>query len=1237
MDNRIDFVQVGSEHTWKKYNIDSTTRYAWEKRQANTSLLYEWNEYNADVVQTTYTWKQYNQEAITKYHAWEKVPAPERNFIYKWNEWDYDLTIAPGSKYHEFIKYTPAYEWGKYNATLTGQPVYGWKEPNQDNSKTYSSNLITGTWDKSGLNNAYLYLFNFKFNSSQFNINDFAYITDYSNSDISNLLTLRQGRAVTPGTGEIVYSIDDIVYDTINTATIELTQALMTFILEDGTVVSEPPTDKPYYSVFYSKSGQEIDTEYYELRKRQYIFPFGTVQDDIKKYHDDTDIPRYFAYELLGVWDNIDNGATILPIIMLIKTTPGSSTKKVYMSNISISTLEKTTVGDYTYILGNYIETVTSSDPNAYPEEGWQNGYAYIKFNTVGPGTYVDTIRDKSRGSYPDGGVNTDGYYYSYAGEKIADKGYIAGSMSNPPEPSKVVTSLINNAYPTDGVKGSYYYKYIGRDFTSLATIYEWLPHVDFYRLYAGNTNTSPETFEKTSSQSSDPNPKLTWSIYMGREAPNKTLVSTNSLTDGYMLLVNQDDETNLDSYALKDKINNAIASGYQYMYISFDQTTVYYLPKSVSVIFSRTITQVNPVRYTKTISITIYGVQPMYTRTNPLTHEYLPGKYLGIISDFSNNYYLDSFTSYKPTTYIGEVTSTDVTNYPQNGSQGSFYYILSSDYQSAWTKGNLLGTVTSYTQDYPVDGVQNGKWYVQQSSTTIYSPGDLIEYVYSDDPGTYPVDGYQSGYYYVRYTNSTNYPSAFVDLVQATTEDAYPKNGEQDGYWYVYIGRQSDIIFTLDKEDILSAISYKQDINSDGDLTIGNTASAEISFTAVLNETTLGLVGKKCICYSRQADNIEYDKMGVFIISSVEKQNDHTVKVEGYDIMNNFDSGATQLINTLKFPMTLQDLFIQVCQFFNADVSLNFVNSEILISGLDNFSQSPTGLELLSYIAQMAGGYAFVNLDNEIEIGNYKQSNISITPSNATNILQKEYTVPAIDKLIIRTQDSEYIFGTGDNAYLIEDNPLMEKEDVRNAAAPIILEKLQEYGVYVPAEISLIKDYGINCGDIVLVNSKPALIMSKQMSGSGIKLACYGNVTREPIEETQTGSSSIVTTEYTGDFNRSSSSVVSSITNNSTGGSTKYSQSSSNVEISSGDSSLQVSSRGVSGSYGDNAVSINESGVSIEGAFNLDSANFSSFVIKPVEDGFWIGNSNMTSGLLYDISEGILKKYYNGQILKEW
>ena len=54
----------------------------------------------------------------------------------------------------------------------------------------------------------------------------------------------------------------------------------------------------------------------------------------------------------------------------------------------------------------------------------------------------------------------------------------------------------------------------------------------------------------------------------------------------------------------------------------------------------------------------------------------------------------------------------------------------------------------------------------------------------------------------------------------------------------------------------------------------------------------------------------------------------------------------------------------------------------------------------------------------------------------------------------------------------------------------------------YVPMKFTTYKDFGINCGDIITVNSKTALIMKKSISSSGCSFECIGNKRREVQKE---------------------------------------------------------------------------------------------------------------------------------------
>lgn len=99
---------------------------------------------------------------------------------------------------------------------------------------------------------------------------------------------------------------------------------------------------------------------------------------------------------------------------------------------------------------------------------------------------------------------------------------------------------------------------------------------------------------------------------------------------------------------------------------------------------------------------------------------------------------------------FIGTVTSSSSTTYPNNGVSGSYWYAYTGR-TTVYSKGTSAGTVTSSNRsEYPDDDVSGSYWYTYSSSSSSYLQGDYIESIKSDDRNTYPDNNYQGDYWYV-------------------------------------------------------------------------------------------------------------------------------------------------------------------------------------------------------------------------------------------------------------------------------------------------------------------------------------------------------------------------------------------------------------------------------------------------------------------------------------------------------
>ena len=100
------------------------------------------------------------------------------------------------------------------------------------------------------------------------------------------------------------------------------------------------------------------------------------------------------------------------------------------------------------------------------------------------------------------------------------------------------------------------------------------------------------------------------------------------------------------------------------------------------------------------------YGVQLLDSRETVTvnSHTY----YLATAKQYNRNASMGS--------YIREETSTNQSQYPDNGEQNDLYYIKQSKTDTSYSQGEYIDTVESESPDtYPVNGVLNGYWYVRE------------------------------------------------------------------------------------------------------------------------------------------------------------------------------------------------------------------------------------------------------------------------------------------------------------------------------------------------------------------------------------------------------------------------------------------------------------------------------------------------------------------------------------------
>ena len=303
----------------------------------------------------------------------------------------------------------------------------------------------------------------------------------------------------------------------------------------------------------------------------------------------------------------------------------------------------------------------------------------------------------------------------------------------------------------------------------------------------------------------------------------------------------------------------------------------------------------------------------------------------------------------------------------------------------------------------------------------------------------------------------------------------------------------------TLTDNNLFGGVKYSHSCNADTDLTVGTTACAEVSFTT--NALQPDSLNTSFTYYAKFNGNTVYTTVGVFNIKEITKNTHGKYEVKAYDNISKFDINVDSWIDSLTFPITLGNMFSSLCNYCGCTAySTVFTNYTMQVQ--DNFTGiNITGRAVLGYIAQCAGGFAKAYTNGKIQITKFTKKSITLDKTKYKTFWYADYSAPVIDKVWVGQEDGDtgVTSGTGSNVLNIESNPLLFA-DSTSAIQPYvntIFNVVKAYN-YTPCKIDLIKDFGINVGDIITVNGITTMIMNKSWDNTGINMESTGNATRE-------------------------------------------------------------------------------------------------------------------------------------------
>lgn len=320
---------------------------------------------------------------------------------------------------------------------------------------------------------------------------------------------------------------------------------------------------------------------------------------------------------------------------------------------------------------------------------------------------------------------------------------------------------------------------------------------------------------------------------------------------------------------------------------------------------------------------------------------------------------------------------------------------------------------------------------------------------------------------------------------------------------------RKQDILIINGTEyntsNLVGGVNYEQTVNSGTDIVLGSCTCATIEFELMnLNNLINNIAGKE-ITWKKRVEGYPDLQMGIFIAEKPTKINDTRIRVKAYDRMIKFDTIVDDWLRTVSYPITLKNFLLGLCSYVGVTLSnTTFLNDNYPIK-FNFLGKNVKGREVLKWISEIAAKYAVINELGQLRLGWYNNIVYSVNNSNYYNIKVEDYQVKKIDKLQVRVEENDIgvIVGTGTNAYVIENNPLLyaaTDAEIR-PYVELIYNAIKDFS-YMPFEMKVNDNPLIKAGNSFQITTRKgqvfnAVVMSRKMTNGSDVFSATGNIDR--------------------------------------------------------------------------------------------------------------------------------------------
>lgn len=293
----------------------------------------------------------------------------------------------------------------------------------------------------------------------------------------------------------------------------------------------------------------------------------------------------------------------------------------------------------------------------------------------------------------------------------------------------------------------------------------------------------------------------------------------------------------------------------------------------------------------------------------------------------------------------------------------------------------------------------------------------------------------------------------------------------------------------TLTDADIFGGISYICDLNTGDEFSIGNTASASVSF----------VTDKQVPLYTKDQTNGFFEwtqdnvSRGKYYVTEVTKVNGTWYSVTAYDAMILLETSITSL--SLSYPLTVSAAASAIAAYIGCTVSGTIYNGTMACDALDD---TTTIRELLGWVAEASGASVKIDAADHIVFLYYAASGITVTASDykEDGLDVADYTCAAIDNVTICDMAgmTAATAGSGTNSLFIQGNPFMYEATSTEAA--VILGLVDSF-VYAPFTCEMFDENGLDVGMTATFGTVTTLVMHIESDEDGAVASAVGSDSR--------------------------------------------------------------------------------------------------------------------------------------------